>query len=86
MEPTANNKRRSSRRSLLKHGRIVFNRGGSTIDCIVRNLSTRGARLEVATVVGLPDAFYLVLPETGTQPCRVVWRRLKEVGVAFDKG
>ena len=80
-----NDNRRTARRSILKNGRIVFNRGGTTIDCIVRNFSSRGARLEVASVVGLPDAFYLVVDDSGTQACKVVWRRLKEVGVVFDR-
>ena len=84
METTTSNKRRAPRRPVLKHGRIMFNRGRSTVECVVRNLSKSGARLEVATVVGLPDAFYLVMPDSGTLPCRVKWRRLKEVGVAFE--
>ncbi len=85
MATTTNEKRRAPRRVLLKSGRIIFNRGRSTVDCVVRNLSKTGARLEVKTVVGIPDAFYLSINESGTQPCRVVWRRLKEIGVSFER-
>ena len=42
-------KRASYRHRVLKQGTIAF-RGGGKIDCVVRNLSPGGARLEVATV------------------------------------
>jgi hypothetical protein len=85
LSSTAAENRRAARRVINKSGRIVFNRGRSSIDCVVKNLSKSGARLAVATVVGIPDAFYLSIANTtGTQACRVVWRRLKELGVKFD--
>ena len=50
-------KRNALRRSTLKGGKIVFNAGRSTIDCTVRNLSATGAKLQVNSVVGIPDTF-----------------------------
>ena len=81
--------RQSQRRSTLKGGRIVFNAGRSTIDCTVRNLSPRGAKLQVTSVIGIPDTFDLLLDGHARQPCRVAWRSLKELGVSFrsdDRG
>jgi hypothetical protein len=75
--------RQDLRRSTLKGGRIVFNAGRSTIDCRVRNLSSSGAKLQVTSVVGIPDTFDLLLEGATRQPCRVVWRTLKELGVQF---
>ena len=75
--------RQSQRRTTLKGGRIVFNAGRSTIDCTVRNLSGRGAKLLVSSVVGIPDTFDLMLDGHSRQPCRVAWRTLKELGVEF---
>lgn len=75
--------RLDQRRTTLKGGRIVFNAGRSTIDCKVRNLSSKGAKLQVTSVVGIPDTFDLLLEGTARQPCRVVWRTLKELGVQF---
>ena len=75
--------RAAPRRKTLKSGRVVIN-GRSTIDCTVRNLSRSGAKLEVTSVVGIPDAFQLQV-DGQTQTCRVVWRRLKELGVEFVK-
>jgi len=75
--------RNAQRRTTLKRGHIVFNAGRSTIDCMIRNLSSKGAKLQVASVVGIPDTFDLMLEAHGRQPCRVVWRTLKEIGVEF---
>jgi hypothetical protein len=83
LSPTQSENRNTQRRTTLKGGRIVFNAGRSTIDARVRNLSARGAKLQVASVVGIPDTFDLLLDGHSRQPCRVVWRTLKELGVEF---
>lgn len=75
--------RETERRRTLKGGQIVFNSGRSTISCTVRNMSAKGAKLDVTSVVGVPDTFDLVLAPHSKQPCRVKWRRLKELGVEF---
>ena len=75
--------RSAPRRHTLKGGHIVFNAGRSTIDCTVRNLSSKGAKLGVASVVGIPETFDLILQGNSRQPCRVKWRTLKELGVEF---
>jgi hypothetical protein len=68
----------------LKGARIVFNKRSSTIDCTVRNLSVRGAKLLVGTQVGIPDSFDLTFPADGsTRACKVIWRKEGEIGVVF---
>jgi len=76
------------RRKTLKAGHILFNAGRSSIDGTIRNLSPRGARLTVASVVGIPDTFDLQLEGAAhtRQPCRVKWRTLRELGVEFRTG
>jgi hypothetical protein len=81
-EPRTDN-RVTPRRTTLKGARIVFNAGRSTIDCTVRNLSSKGAKLIVTSVVGIPDTFDLLVDGHGLQPCRVAWRTLRELGVEF---
>ncbi len=76
-------RRAAQRRTTLKGGRIAFNAGRSTVDCTVRNLSSKGAKLVVNSVVGVPDTFDLVLADHSKQACRVTWRSLKELGVVF---
>ena len=61
--------------------------GGAGIDCSVRNLSKTGAALEVASVVGVPTDFSLIIQSDNfNRKCRVVWRKLNRIGVAFDEG
>jgi hypothetical protein len=50
-------KRISPRRRVLKAGTIEFN--GGAIDCMVRNLSTTGAALDVTSPIGIPQRFTL---------------------------
>jgi hypothetical protein len=65
---------------------IVFGAGRSVRPCVVRNVSDTGAKLEVASVAGIPNSFDLVVPGHRPQHCRVVWRALKEMGVAYETG
>lgn len=74
--------RKEPRNRVLKAGTIAFDGGG--IDCTVRNRSESGAALDVASPLGIPEVFLLMVPADGlSQQCRVVWRKEKRIGVAF---
>jgi hypothetical protein len=74
--------RSAPRHRVLKAGTIEF--GGSAIDCVVRNLSTTGAALEISSQVGIPERFALVVPGDGLHlRCDVVWRKSYRIGVTF---
>ncbi len=76
-------RRKSQRHRTLKAGNIAFNRAGS-IDCRVRNLSPLGACLEVASQIGVPNDFVLVIDRDNLkQPCHVIWRMGSRLGVEF---
>lgn len=76
-------KRMLQRHRTLKAGSIIFNRAAG-IDCCVRNLSPAGACLEVASQVGIPDEFVLVIDvDHVRQPCHVIWRSPTRMGVEF---
>ena len=78
----ADEHRTSPRYRVLKAGTIEF--GGGAIDCTVRNLSDSGAALDVASPVGIPERFTLVLPaDNARKLCQVVWRRERRIGVVF---
>jgi hypothetical protein len=78
-----NERRKQQRHRTLKAGHIAFNRAG-TIDCRVRNLSPIGACLEVASQVGIPDEFVLLIDSDHLkQICRVIWRKPTQLGVEF---
>jgi hypothetical protein len=73
----------SQRRRVLKAGTIAF--GGAGIDCIVRDLSDKGALLVVEHPAGIPDRITLLIQSDKTShAAHIVWRRHKSIGVAFD--
>lgn len=80
-------KRTSPRRRTLKSGKIVSSDGSLSIDCIVRNISKSGARLQVPPTVAVPREFTL-LDGQGRNPrqATVIWRRGSEIGVRFNEG
>lgn len=73
-------KRSAPRHRVLKAAAISF--GGGAISCTVRNISTSGASLEVASPIGIPDSIVLEL-EGGGRRCRVIWRKERRIGVRF---
>jgi hypothetical protein len=77
-------KRAAPRHRVLKHGTLAFG-GGGGVDCMVRNISSSGARLDIATPVGLPSTFTLVIQtDQFMRRCRPVWSNDNCIGVAFD--
>ena len=75
-------RRKTLRHKALKGARIVFNGGYSSFECTVRNLSERGARLDVGNVAGLPADFLLQFSDGRTpRECRVRWRNASAIGV-----
>jgi diguanylate cyclase (GGDEF)-like protein len=68
----------------LLGAKIVFNSGRSAIDCTVRNISDLGTCLQVASPLGIPDTFYLIIGhDNELRTCRVVWRSKDRIGAAF---
>jgi hypothetical protein len=77
-------KRAAPRHRVLKHGTLAFD-GGGGVECLVRNISSSGARVDVDNPRGLPDSFTLVI-ETDhfRRHCHAVWSSERRLGVAFD--
>jgi PilZ domain len=71
------------RNPILMSGAIEF--AGSTINCLIRNISISGAALDVASPQEIPARFSLFFKADGTHiPCHVIWRQEERIGVAFD--
>lgn len=80
-----NERRGSERLRAFKGGLIRFNDGYGTMNCLVRNLSARGARLSFGDAVGVPRKFQLKLGASGGwRGVTVRWRRGSDVGISFD--
>jgi len=77
-------KRTDPRHRVLKRGTLAFH-GGGGLDCTVRNISRTGARIDIASPVGLPKKFTLVIEaDHFMRHCRAVWSSEQHIGVAFD--
>ena len=83
--PPREDERNLERRRVLK-GAMIEIKNQSSVDCVVRNLSTTGARLEVAEGFWIPEHFTLRVPSEGiVNRCEVRWRKAKGLGVVFMK-
>jgi hypothetical protein len=75
--------RSDQRQRTFKGGRINAKRLPG-LDCLIRNMSDKGACLDVESARVTVDEFDLViLPEYLNRKCRVAWRKPKRIGVRF---
>ena len=78
------------RRSQVRHktfikGRIYFNNRLSSMDCIVRDFTGNGARLEVSESVALPDVFEVYIPNKDEYfHAQIKWRKGNNIGVNWS--
>lgn len=76
--------RRETRLRTFLKGRIIFNNGNSSMDCLVRDLSASGARLMLSQTATLPAGFDLVIPaKDRTHKATLRWRKDDSIGVTF---
>lgn len=76
-------RRRYSRIRVQKAAKIVIGTY-SVLDCMVRDLSSTGARIEISDAAGLPEAVDMTFDGGHTfRPCLLRWRSPNETGVEF---
>ncbi len=77
-------RRRAQRIRVLKQAYIIFNNRQSTITCRLRDISSTGCRLKLATPAMVPQQFIIYFPTDGRErPCEVAWRSPTEIGAHF---
>ena len=70
-------------KSFLKATVRSYNRN-ATFDCVVRNISLSGAKLELDQTLVLPQEFELDVPQRGALfRCELKWRKEGGAGVRF---
>jgi hypothetical protein len=75
--------RSSVRQRTLKGAKVVL-RDRSTFDCVIRNQSDTGARLQFSDPVALPEQFDILITSSNTLvPAQRMWERGTAVGVRF---
>ena len=77
-------RRRFPRTTVYKGAKVILV-GGSTVRCVVRNLSNHGARLQFASTADIPAEFDITFDTGRTlRQCRVAWQTLTNLGVSFE--
>jgi hypothetical protein len=77
-------RRQSARDKVLYGGVAEINERGSTMDCVVRNISEQGACVEFDQTVKLPEQMNLTIARKGrSYLARLVWRQANKIGLAF---
>lgn len=77
-------RRQEGRKKVCKAGTISFR--GAVIDCVVRNLSSTGALLDVESPLGISRRFLLLVPaESLKRECCIAWIKDKQIGVRFER-
>ena len=80
--PKSTNRRRDFRRRVFKGAVVLLGDGQVVFDCTIRNLSDRGAKIEVEQQSDIPDEFELALPSMHrAAPARAAWRKGRAIGV-----
>jgi hypothetical protein len=78
-------RRRHPRLRTYIGAQIVFNQRRSVLDCLVRNLTVDGARVEFTNTALVPEAFDLIMPyRNEVRRVRVRWRAKDVAGLALE--
>jgi hypothetical protein len=79
-------RRQTSRQKSFLRGRIIFDKGRFSLDCMIRDLSNLGARIIFADNVNVPDVVDLHIPQKNkTARAFVTWHHGDEIGIAFSE-
>lgn len=78
-------KRIIRRRRVLRSGKIIYGDGALVVDCVIRDVSVGGARLDVPVTIAIPHSFILVDVQAARRyAAKVMWRRAGQMGVDLD--
>jgi hypothetical protein len=76
--------RRSVRTRTFFGGKIVFNEGAYSYDCVVRDMSDGGARIDIPEARMMPRRFYFLTSRAEiAYDSELVWRTRMMAGIRF---
>jgi hypothetical protein len=78
------NAHRSDMVRTFLRAQITYNHGLTTIDCLVKNISSTGAKLALSESISIPAEFDLCIPQKNkTYRARMACRDATAIGVEF---
>jgi hypothetical protein len=83
LQEQVENHRDNQRLRQYKAAKLVFNDDQSVIDCVLRDLSSTGARVKVDVMADFPEELVLKISNGVTYSADVMWRRGDELGLHF---
>jgi hypothetical protein len=77
-------RRQNARARVIYSGVIAYNDRSSTVDCVIRNFSEDGVKVEFENTALLPDEIDLLIAKKSRSfNAKIVWRGETEAGLAF---
>jgi PilZ domain len=77
-------RRQNARARVIYSGVIAYNDRSSTVDCVVRNFSEDGVKVEFDNTALLPDQIDLLIAKKSRSfNAKLVWRGEREAGLTF---
>jgi PilZ domain len=77
-------RRQSARARVMYGGVIAHNKRQSTMNCVIRNFSEDGAKVEFDNTALLPDVIDLLIAKKNRAfRAKITWRQANEAGLAF---
>ena len=72
------------RRTRLRSGKVLSGKNGFIVECLIRERSDEGARLQLAKIVDMPDRIgFFDDADKSIRAAEVVWRRPHQLGIRF---
>jgi PilZ domain len=82
---TGEEKRVEHRRKTLKGGTVYFNKGYSSLECVVRDVTSTGVRIQMGETFGMPSRVLLSISgEEGRLEASVRWRNSRNIGLSLS--
>jgi hypothetical protein len=77
-------RRQTARARVIYSGVVAYNNRQSMMDCVIRNFSDDGAKVEFANPALLPDVVdILIAKKNRAFTAKIAWRRENEAGLSF---
>jgi hypothetical protein len=77
-------RRGEHRRRILKGALLQFNNGFGSLECVLRDLSSDGARISMAQTTGVPTRFKLAIAGEKTPIEAIIrWRTPRDMGLGL---
>jgi hypothetical protein len=81
--PSDEELRQDRRMAVMRRGRIIFNGGFGTMDCVILDMGGGGARIRPADPVSCPEVFQLSIEFGPTRACKILRSEGEDIAVQF---